>query len=127
MIKDLAEMTPAGQELILKSLSRWSQTEKAERRAQMIASKIRTSRFKRVQTIDAFDFGHNKATQAIKTNYLALHQSVAPGAPPSAVFTGNAGLGKTHLARALGYDVFFMEGASYRERQREQKQKSRTK
>jgi DNA replication protein DnaC len=103
MINDLAEMTPAQQELILKSLGKWSQTEKAERRAQMIASKIRSSRFKRVQTIDAFDFGHNKATQAIKTNYLALHQSIAPGSPPSAVFTGNAGLGKTHLARALGY------------------------
>jgi hypothetical protein len=30
----------------------------------MIASKIRSSRFKRVQTIDAFDFGHNKAVRA---------------------------------------------------------------
>ena len=103
MVNDLASMTPAEQELILKSLSRWSQTEKSERRAQMIATKIRSSRFKRVQTIDAFDFGHNKATQSIKANYLALHQGVAPGSPPSAVFTGNAGLGKTHLARALGY------------------------
>jgi len=103
MLQDMADMTPAEQGLILKSLSKWSQTEKAERRAQMIATKIRSSRFKRVQTIDAFDFGHNKATQLIKANYLALHQGVAPGNPPSAVFTGNAGLGKTHLARALGY------------------------
>ncbi len=103
MMKDLAEMTPSEQGIILKSLSRWSQTEKAERRAQMIASKIRSSRFKRVQTVDAFDFSHSKATQGVQKTYLALHQSVAPGSPPSAVFTGTAGVGKTHLARSLGY------------------------
>lgn len=103
MLEDLSGMTPAEQTLILKSLTKWSQTEKAERRAQMIATKIRSSRFKRVQTIDAFDFSHGKAIQAIKANYLALHQSVSPGNPPSAVFTGTAGMGKTHLARALGY------------------------
>jgi len=103
MLQDLSEMAPAEQGLVLKCLNKWSETEKANRRAQMIATRIRTSRFKRVQTIDAFDFSHNKATQAIKATYLALHQSIAPGALPSAVFTGTAGMGKTHLARALGY------------------------
>src|SRR5579872_3054030 len=96
-------MPPQEQGIILKSFTRWAQTEKAERRAQMIATKIRSSRFKRVQTVDAFDFNHSKATQGVKTTYLALHQSIAPGSPPSAVFTGTAGIGKTHLARSLGY------------------------
>jgi DNA replication protein DnaC len=103
MVADLAAMPPGEQEIILKSLCRWSQTEKTERRAQAIATKIRSSKFKRVQTIDAFNFSHSKATSAIQKTYLELHQSVAPGNLPSAVFTGTAGMGKTHLARALGY------------------------
>ncbi len=103
MLQDLSEMLPTEQGLILKCLNRWSETEKANRRAQMIATKIRSSRFKRVQTIDAFEFGHCKSTVAIQKTYLALHQSIAPGNLPSAVFTGTAGMGKTHLARALGY------------------------
>ena len=103
MVQDLAEMTPTEQGLVLKCLNKWTETEKAQRRAQMIATRIRSSRFKRVQTIDAFDFSHNKATQAIQKTYLALYQSIAPDSLPSAVFTGTAGMGKTHLARALGY------------------------
>lgn len=103
MVKDLAEMPTSEQGVILKALNRWSETEKAERRAQSIATKIRSSKFKRVQTIDAFDFSHSKATTAIQKTYLELHQSIAPGCLPSAIFTGTAGMGKTHLARALGY------------------------
>jgi DNA replication protein DnaC len=103
MLQDLAEMTPAEQALILKSLNRWSATEKSQRRAQMIATRIRSARFKRVQTIDAFDFSHSKTTQAIQKTYLALYQSIAPDNLPSAVFTGTAGIGKTHLSRALAY------------------------
>ena len=103
MTQDLQEMTPAEQGLILKSLSKWAQTEKAERQVQSIAAKIRSSRFKRIQTIDMYEFGHSKATQSIQKAYLALYQSIAPGNYPSAVFTGTAGMGKTHLARSLGY------------------------
>lgn len=100
---DIAAMEPAEQGLILRCLDKWANMEKAERKASLIASRIRSSRFKRVQTIDTFDFSHSKATQAIKANYLALYHSIAPGDLPNAVFSGNAGLGKTHLARALGY------------------------
>jgi DNA replication protein DnaC len=103
MVQDLALMPPTEQGLVLKCLNRWTETEKAERRAQMIASRIRSSRFKRVQTIDAFDFSHNKTTAGIQKTYLALYQSIATDCLPSAVFTGTAGMGKTHLARALGY------------------------
>ncbi len=103
MLQDIAEMNPAEQGLVLKCLNKWSQTEKAERRASLIASRIKSSRFRRIQTIDAYDFSHSKATQAIQRTYLTLHQGIESGQLPSAVFTGNAGLGKTHLARALGY------------------------
>ena len=103
MVADLAGMMPAEQGIILKSLGKWCQTEKAERQVQSIATKVRSSRFKRIQTIDMYEFEHNKATQSIQKAYLALYQSIAPGNYPSAVFTGTAGMGKTHLARALGY------------------------
>jgi DNA replication protein DnaC len=100
---DIATMAPAEQGLVLRCLDRWANAEKAERKASLIASRIRSSRFKRVQTVDTFNFEHSKATQSIKTAYLALYHSIAPGDLPNAVFSGNAGLGKTHLARALGY------------------------
>ncbi len=100
---DLTEMQPNEVAIVLRLLSRWAETEKAERRAQMIATRIRSARFKKVQTIDSFDFGHSPLTKGIQKNYLALFNSVAPDNLPSAMFTGNAGLGKTHLARSLGY------------------------
>jgi DNA replication protein DnaC len=103
MLQDLAAMNPSEQGLVLKCLNKWTQTEKAERRASLIANRIKSSRFRRIQTVDAFDFSYSKATQAIQRAYLTLHQGVSSGQLPSAVFTGTAGNGKTHLARALGY------------------------
>lgn len=105
MLQDLAEMVPGEKDLLLRYMTKWSQTERAERKAQLIATRIKTSRFKRIQTVDAFDFSHSKATQNIQRTYLALNESIAADNLPSAVFTGNAGLGKTHLARALGYSA----------------------
>jgi|GEM_PF-1870566 len=100
---DLVKMKPSEQHFLIEGLYRWASLEVSERRTAQIASRIRASRFKRVQTLDAFDFDHSKATQAIKKAYMELHATIACGSLPSAVFTGNAGLGKTHLARALGY------------------------
>lgn len=103
MVADMGMMTPSEQSLIVKSLGKWSETEKAERQAQLIATKIRSSKFKRIQTVDAYDFTYSKATQLIQKSYLALYQSIGPGNLPNAVFSGTSGAGKTHLARALGY------------------------
>lgn len=100
---DCAEMLPEKRDFIYERIYRWATIEIAERQAAQIASRIKGSKFKRIQTVDAFDFDHSKATQDIKKSYLALHASIGPGSLPSAVFTGTAGLGKTHLARALGF------------------------
>jgi DNA replication protein DnaC len=100
---DLSEMKPAEQGIILRCLNRWAETEKAERRSQLIASKVRSAKFRKFQTIDQFDFSHSSTTKGIQKNYMALFNSIAPDCLPSAVFTGTAGLGKTHLARSLGY------------------------
>ncbi|MGZ3805678.1 MAG: ATP-binding protein [Pseudobdellovibrionaceae bacterium] len=91
------------QEIISKYLSRWIAKEKADRKTQMIQSKIRTAKFRRLQTVENFNFSHSKTTEKIEKTYLSLHQGVNKDNLPSAVFTGHAGTGKTHLARALGY------------------------
>lgn len=103
MKKDLDEMSPDSRETILSCLSRWAETERAERKASLIANRIKSAKFRKIQTVDNFDFAHSKATQAIEKNYLSLYHGISPDKLPSAVFTGNAGLGKTHLARALGF------------------------
>lgn len=69
----------------------------------MIQSKVRSAKFRRLQTIEAFDFKYTKMSDKAQKSYLALHQNLSRENLPSAVFTGNAGTGKTHLARALGY------------------------
>jgi len=100
---DLSEMKPMEQQIILRCLNRWAETEKAERRGQLISSKIRAAKFRTVQTIDRFDFAHSNLTKTVQKNYMTLFNSIASDSLPSAVFTGTAGMGKTHLARSLGY------------------------
>jgi DNA replication protein DnaC len=101
--EDLEQMNPKDREIIIPHLSRWLSTEKAERRASQINAKIRGAKFRRLQTIDTYSFKHNKVTEKIESNYIELYNSIKRDDLPSAVFTGNAGTGKTHLARALGY------------------------
>lgn len=101
--EDLSIMPPQEQSLLLQYLLKWAETEKAERKAALIASRIKGAKFKRIQTIDNFDFTFSKQTQAIQKTYLALHNEISSKNPPNAIFTGTSGAGKTHLSRALGY------------------------
>lgn len=88
---------------LTRTLGVWLFKEQAKRKEMAIAGKIRSARFRRLQTLDAFDFKHSPAVAKIEKNYRALFEGVARDNLPSAVFSGQAGLGKTHLARALGY------------------------
>ncbi len=100
---DLAVMTEPERATILKYLARWSESEQSERKSALITSKIKSARFRKLQTIDAYDFRHSATTEKIERPYMNLYSSMSREKLPSAVFTGNAGVGKTHLARALGY------------------------
>lgn len=100
---DLDGMNPKDRDVILPHLSRWLTAERGERRAAQINAKIRGAKFRRLQTIDTYSFRHSKTTEKIEKAYLELYNSIRRDDLPSAVFTGNAGTGKTHLARALGY------------------------
>lgn len=100
---DLAAMTEPEKAVILRYLAKWTETEQAERKTALIASKIKCARFRKLQTIDAYDFKHSATTEKIERSYMTLYSEISRDKLPSAVFTGNAGVGKTHLARALGY------------------------
>lgn len=103
--EDLETMKDQERELIKRYLGKWIAKEKAERQTQMIQSKVRSAKLRRLQTVETFDFRHSKTTEKIEKPYLTLHQGIARENLPSAVFTGTAGTGKTHLARALGYSA----------------------
>lgn len=102
---DIGTMPERDRTIILKYLDKWLSVEKAERKSQLIATRIKTAKFRRIQTVDTYDFKHSATTQRIEKSYLTLHANISKENLPSAIFTGNAGLGKTHLARALGYSA----------------------
>ena len=100
---DLGTMAEVERSIVLKYLGKWLDSEKTERKTQLIAARIRSAKFRKIQTVDGFNFKHSPVTERVEKNYLTLYHSMCRENLPSAVFTGNAGLGKTHLARALGY------------------------
>ncbi len=101
--EDLEQMNPKEREIIIPHLSRWLKTEKTERKTAQIASRVRSAKFRRLQTIDTYNFKHDEITKKIEKNYIELYNGMNRDDLPSAVFTGNAGTGKTHLARSIGY------------------------
>jgi DNA replication protein DnaC len=102
-IASLAAMPSRERILFTTTLGLWLAKEQARRKEMMIDGKIRTAKFRRVQTIDSFDFKYSKATEKVEKGYRSLYEGISRDNLPSAVFTGTAGQGKTHLARAIGY------------------------
>lgn len=103
LARDWGQMGSEERDTLLKYLLPWIATQKADRRSAMIEAKIVGARFRKIQTVEMFDFKHSKVTEKIEKPYLQLQQGLDRENLPSAIFTGNAGVGKTHLARALGY------------------------
>ena len=101
--KDMAFLPITSKEIITGHMASWAMHERNERKTQLIAAKIKYAKFRQEQTVDTFNFKHNKMIEKIEKTYLRLVEGLAKDNLPSAVFSGTAGLGKTHLARALGY------------------------
>ena len=99
----LKTQDPKMQEKTLHLLKRCCEKEKSERKTSQIASKVKTAKFGQIQTAEQFDFRHSKMTERIEKLYLSIHNNVDKNNLPKAIFVGNPGVGKTHLARALGY------------------------
>jgi len=84
-------------------LEAMAKDELAGRFERAVKRRIRDAQFVRIQTVDAFDFSYNPSTRKLKKRYLQLLQADPVAKDVGATFVGNSGLGKTHLARALGY------------------------
>jgi DNA replication protein DnaC len=100
---DLEGLLPESRKIILSHLTKATGLELSERHTQSINRRIELAKFIRIQTIDQFDFGYNVSTKEIKSSYVKLYDKIRDGHIPRAVFVGNTSLGKTHLARSLGY------------------------
>ena len=66
--EDIQKVEPSHQKLICEHLGRWANIQFARKRDQLIASRIRLAKFKRIQTVDGFDFNYNEFTKKIQKN-----------------------------------------------------------
>ena len=93
----------ASRENCIEILGYLCKAELDDRESRTIAYRIEQAKFRQVQTVDTFDFKYNASTLKIKTRYLKLYTPDLIAQGLSVLFVGSSGLGKTHLARALGY------------------------
>jgi len=68
-----------------------------------VERRIKEAQFVQIQTVDKFDFNYNASTKKMRKRFLQLLEADHVQQGVGSVFVGNAGLGKTHLARSLGY------------------------
>ncbi len=101
--ESLAQNEPEKAAVIAPVLESMVDEEHSKKSASCIQRCIHEAHFIRIQTIDTFDFDYNASTQKLKKRYLQLFAADLEKEAVGALFIGNAGLGKTHLARALGY------------------------
>lgn len=102
-LQELWDKDAARAEMIAQTLEPLLADELSAKKERTVQRRIKDAQFIRIQTLDAFDFNYNPSTKKLKKRYLELLSADAVTQDISAVFVGNAGLGKTHLARALGY------------------------
>jgi DNA replication protein DnaC len=102
-LSTLAAEDPELAQRVLQVLEPLLRDELGARQQHRIARRIKEAQFVRLQTIDGFDFDYNPATRRLRKRYLQLVAADCVSKDCSAIFVGSAGLGKTHLARALGY------------------------
>ena len=98
-----SERHPAERGLVREVLDGLVDRELTRRSEQKVAARIKAARFVQLQTVDTFHFDYSPATRKLRTRYLNLLATDLVAEGVGALFVGGSGLGKTHLARALGY------------------------
>ncbi|MBI2999182.1 MAG: ATP-binding protein [Deltaproteobacteria bacterium] len=97
------EQYPEHRALVRAALETLVDRELARRAEHTVAARIKAAKFVHVQTADTFNFEYNAATRKLRSRYLNLLATDLVAEEIGALFVGGSGLGKTHLARALGY------------------------
>jgi len=104
-LESLLARYPKERESILEVLKKLAEAENAWRRERSVRYRIEQARFGQIQTVDTFDFTYNESTLKLKNKYLKLLEADITEQGLSVLFVGTSGLGKTHLARALGWSL----------------------
>jgi DNA replication protein DnaC len=99
----LLEQDPRRAAEVAQILEKMVDNELAARAERTVERRIQDAQFVRIQTVDTFDFNYNPSTRKLRKTYLQLMEADHVQQGVGAVFAGSSGLGKTHLARALGY------------------------
>jgi len=102
-LDEILEQYPSSRENIIHALESFCQAELIQRKERSVTCKIQQAKFAQIQTVDTFDFQYNASTKKIKNRYLKLFTTEVTRQGLCVLFVGGSGLGKTHLARALGY------------------------
>ena len=104
-LEKIIDQTPESKEAILKALLVLSEAEVTQRKEHNVVYRIDQAKFQQIQTVDTFNFNYNPSTQKLKNRYLKLFDANITDQGLCVLFVGSSGLGKTHLARALGYHL----------------------
>lgn len=104
-LEPLLNKHPQARESILEVLTALGESQRIQRKERNVQYRIGQAKFGQIQTADTFDFSYNPATLKIKNRYLKLLETDITSQGLSVLFVGTSGLGKTHLARALGWSL----------------------
>jgi DNA replication protein DnaC len=99
----LVQEEPQEAERLERMLLPMAKAELASRTDRAIARRIRSARFIEIKTAETFDFEDSGSVRKVKKRYLRLLETDFVAEGLGAIFCGSTGLGKTHLAKALGY------------------------
>jgi DNA replication protein DnaC len=105
----LAEQAASQQWTYVEFLDKLLEAELTARNERDIASKTRQARFPFVKTLDQFDFAFQPSVNQKQVRQLATMRFVSHG--ENVLLLGPPGIGKTHLAIALGMSAI-MQGMS---------------
>jgi len=77
--------------------------ELADRAGRTVERRIKEARFVHTQTVDTFEFNYNASIKKLRKRFLQLLAADHVRQGVSVILAGSSGLGKTHLARSLGF------------------------